>query len=128
MNENYYQNPMFPGQPTASGTPNQQTAPSAEYTPNFPPPSYTPTEQSYIENILRINKGKIAKLYFTFPDSVEWRDKTFDGVVEQSGRDHVIVSNPKNGEWYLLPLIYLDYVVYEEKINYSPIFATPPKN
>ena len=46
-------------------------------------------EQSYIENILRLNKGKIATFYFSFPDSVEWRDRTFTGRIEAAGRDQV---------------------------------------
>lgn len=78
-----------------------------------------PEEQSFIENILRLNKGKVATLYFSFPDSVEWRDKTFTGVIEAAGRDHIIVSDPKNGRWYLLLSIYLNYVDFDEKINYS---------
>ena len=79
-------------------------------------------EQSYIENILRLNKGKLATFYRSFPDSVEWRDKTFTGIIEADGRDHIIVSDPKTGRWYLLLMIYLNYVDFDEKINYSPEF------
>ena len=79
-------------------------------------------EQSYVENILRLNKGKLATFYFSYPDSVEWRDKTFTGIIEAAGRDHIIVSDPKTGRWYLLLMIYLNYVDFEEKINYSPEF------
>ena len=77
-------------------------------------------EQSYIENILRLNRGKLATLYFSYPDSVEWRDKTYTGIIEAAGRDHIIVSDPNNGRWYLLLMIYLNYVDFDEKINYSP--------
>ena len=77
-------------------------------------------EQSYIENILRLNKGKLATLYFSYPDSVEWRDRTYTGIIEAAGRDHIIVSDPKTGRWYLLLMIYLNYVDFDEKINYSP--------
>ena len=79
-------------------------------------------EQSYIENILRLNRGKLATFYFSYPDSVEWRDKTYTGIIEAAGRDHVIVSDPNNGRWYLLLMIYLNYVDFNEKINYSPEF------
>ena len=77
-------------------------------------------EQSYIENILRLNRGKLATLYFSYPDSVEWRDKTYTGIIEAAGRDHIILSDPNNGRWYLLLMIYLNYVDFDEKINYSP--------
>jgi spore germination protein Q len=120
MNDNYYQNPTFPGQPMPSGTPNQQTAPIPTYN-QFPPPD----EQSFIENILRLNRGKLATFYFSFPDSVEWRDKVFEGVIEQAGRDHIVVSDPKTGKWYLLLMIYLNYVTFDERINYSPTFIPP---
>lgn len=77
-------------------------------------------EQSYIENILRLNRGKLATFYLSYPDSVDWRDKTYTGIIEAAGRDHIIISDPKSGNWYLLLMIYLNYVEFDEKINYSP--------
>ncbi len=99
------------------------------YNPNFTTPAYDPSyanddlpmEQSYIENILRMNKGKVASIYMTFPDSSEWQNKIFTGVVEQAARDHVVLSDPKNGKWYLLLSIYINYIVFDEKINYKVI-------
>ncbi len=95
--------------------------------PNDINPSYSagdsslPMEQSYVENILRLNKGKVASFYMTFPDSGEWRDRIFTGVVEQAARDHIVVSDPKTGKWYLLLTIYLDFIVFDEEINYKVI-------
>ena len=80
-------------------------------------------ESSYIENILRLNRGKKVRIHMTFPDSNEFRDKVFTGVVEQAGRDHLIISDPSTGKWYLILMIYLNYVEFEEKINYSPDFT-----
>ena len=117
MNNSYYQNPMFPGSAMPSGTPNQQTAPTINQN--------VADEQSYIENILRLNRGKVATFYMTYPDSLEWRDKIFTGVIEASGRDHIIISDPNTGIRHLLLIIYLDYVDFEEPINYSPIFGQP---
>lgn len=78
-----------------------------------------PMEQSYIENILRLNKGKRVNVYMSYSDSVEWRDKMYSGIIEQAGRDHLIISDPSTGKWYLLLMIYLDYVEFSEKINYK---------
>lgn len=78
-----------------------------------------PMEQSYVENILRMNKGKVASFYMTFPDAGEWKDRIFTGVVEQAARDHFVISDPKTGKWYLLLSIYLDYIVFDEEINYK---------
>lgn len=76
-------------------------------------------EQSYIENILRNNKGKKIKAYVSFPDSINWKDKIFTGIIEQAGRDHLIISDPTTGKWYMILMIYLDYVEFDEKINYK---------
>lgn len=95
-----------------------------DYTNNFNTSGYDndlPMEQSYVENILRMNKGKIASFYMTYPDSNEWRDRIFTGVVEQAARDHIVVSDPKTGKWYLLLTIYLDFIVFDEEINYKII-------
>ena len=120
MNGTYYQNPTFPG--------NVNTPPGNgnNYDTNINPQvnnQELPMEQSYIENILRLNKGKIIKAYVSFPDSTEWKNKIFEGRIEQAGRDHLIISNPQNGEWYLILMIYLNYVTFTEKINYSPAYS-----
>ena len=119
MNGNYYQNPIFPGQGLMNNTiPNQQTVPSLQNQMDI-------DEQSYIENILRLNKGKKARFHITVPGSKEWQDRVFNGIIEQSGKDHIIVSNPETGEWYLILMIYLDFVTFDEPINYSKEFVLP---
>ena len=115
MNNNYFNKQPFPGTPIYNGntpTPNQQTA------PNYITDTELPMEQSYIENILRLNKGKRVRVHMTFPDSTEWRDLEFRGIIEQSGRDHIILSDPESGVWQLLLMIYVDYVSFDEEINY----------
>ncbi|HBA38028.1 MAG TPA: spore coat protein GerQ [Firmicutes bacterium] len=118
MNGTYYKNPTFPGaDPTASGNP-----PMNNYTDNIvevDSGGNLPMEQSYIENILRLNKGSHAKAYISFPDSVNWKDKIFDGTIEQAGRDHLVMSLT-DGKWVLVPMIYLDYVEFDGKIVYRP--------
>ena len=123
MNGSYYQNPMFPGQGLNGNTvPNQQSVPSYEQTQTIP---ISNAEQSYIENVLRLNRGKKAKFHITVPGSVEWQDRVFSGIIEQAGRDHIVVSNPETGEWYLILMIYLDFVTFDEPINYSKEFVLP---
>lgn len=108
-------NQSFPGAGLNNNTvPNQQTVPS--YQEQY---GLMQDEQSYIENILRLNRGKKARLHITVPGSSEWQDRVFEGIIEQAGKDHVIVSNPSTGEWYLILIIYLDFVTFEEPINYN---------
>ena len=117
MNGSYYQGNAFPGVGLNNNTvPNQQSVPSYETNKNK---TMFDEEQSYIENILRLNAGKKAKLHVTVPGSKEWQDRVFEGIIEQSGRDHIIMSNPQTGEWYLVLMIYLDFVTFEEPINYK---------
>ena len=108
MNGAYYPNPTFPNN---MNNYNQES----DYTPVV-----QSQEQSYIENILRLNKNKKVKLFASYPDSNEWRDRIYDGIIEQAGKDHVIMSSPSLGDWYLIPLIYVNWVEFEEPINYTP--------
>lgn len=132
MNTNFYSNPTYPNmntnglQATAMGGVASQPSNATLNGSNNNlalmqnANNMLSLEQSYIENILRLNRGKLATFYFSFPDSVDWRDKTYTGIIEAAGRDHIIISDPKTGRWYLLLMIYLNYVDFEEKINYSP--------
>lgn len=142
MNGTYYQNPTFPtnqnnydvnmnsipnnqGLPNNNNMANNTNIPSTinNYNPDYNPTTSLPMEQSYIENILRLNKGKMVKAYVSFPDSTEWRNKIFAGRIEEAGRDHLIISNPNTGEWDLILMIYLNYVTFDERINYSHSYS-----
>jgi spore germination protein Q len=99
------------------------------YTPPYPPaygfqpPSAAAPvqefEQSYIENILRLNRGKLGTFYMTYSDSLEWRNRVYRGVIEAAGRDHIIISDPRDGKRYLLLNVYLAWVEFNEEINYE---------
>lgn len=79
----------------------------------------TTTEESYIENIIRLNRGKLATFYMTYSDSNEWRDRVYRGVIEAAGVDHIIISDPRDGKRYILLNIYLAWVEFNEEINYD---------
>ena len=114
MNNNYLNSGSnVQGAPIYSGniaTPNQSLA-------NTSMNEYIPDEQSYIENILRVNKGKRVSVYQSFADAEQWKDRVFTGIIEQSGRDHIILSDPQTGNWYLLLMIYVNFIKFDEEIN-----------
>lgn len=83
-----------------------------------------PPQQSFIENILRLNRGKHATVYMTFPENSQWNDKIFRGIIEAAGRDHLILSDPETNKRYLLLMVYLDYVTFDEEINYTYPYST----
>ncbi|WP_052339948.1 spore coat protein GerQ [Gorillibacterium massiliense] len=117
----------YPGGMTAA--PHTFTQPSAgmSITPTgtVSPTAATPTtfsEQSLVENILRLNLGKIATLYMTYENNVEWNAKIFKGKLEAAGRDHIIISDVTTGKRVLLLTLNLDYITFDEELNY---FNTP---
>ncbi len=83
-----------------------------------------PLEMSFIENILRLNRGKMATVYMTFENNDQWNAKIFKGRVEAAGRDHLIISDPETGMRYLLLMVNLDYVTFDEPIEYEYPFGT----
>ncbi len=118
MNGNYYQNPTFPGnnQINQLDSLNNNSLPSVITQP-------ISQEQSYIENILRMNKGKPAKIFVSYPESSAWQNKEYIGTIEAAGKDHLIIKDSSSESWFLIRLLYLDYVEFMEPINYSPYFS-----
>lgn len=96
-------------------------------------PGMLPMEMSYIENILRLNRGKPVKVYMTYENNPQWPAVTYTGIVEEAGRDHIVLSDPQTGKWYLLLMVNLDYIVFDEQIEYdypygaAPVSAYPPR-
>ena len=119
-----YQQPSYqPQQPTKAGTPQQMPMQMNPATSGPQVPGMLPVEQSYIENILRLNKGKLATVYTTFENNKEWNAKIFKGIIEAAGRDHLIISDPQTGKRYLIPMVYLDYITFDEEIEYEYPFG-----
>ncbi|MGI2295179.1 MULTISPECIES: spore coat protein GerQ [unclassified Paenibacillus] len=77
------------------------------------------TEESYVENILRLNRGKAATFYMTYENNSEWNAKIFKGIIEAAGRDHIVISDPSTGMRFLLLMLNLDYVTFDEPIQYA---------
>ncbi|MEI3605864.1 spore coat protein GerQ [Pseudogracilibacillus sp. SE30717A] len=82
-------------------------------------PGQLPIEQSFVENILRLNKGKLATVYMSFDGENNSTQTVFTGIIEAAGRDHLILSDPQTGTRYLLLMVYLNYVTFQGEIEYS---------
>lgn len=111
----------------APTTPPVQTGTMFPTSPTQQIPGMLPLEQSYIENIFRLNKGKLVTVYAMF-DTVSAegpRAQTFKGVVEAAGRDHLILSDPETGRRILLPMVYFGYAVFDEELDYEYPFGVP---
>lgn len=110
--------PMAAGAGMPGVMPTTMPYPGVPDVPQVSPEGFLPLEQSYIENILRFNRGKVANFYMTFEYNPEWPARVFRGVVEEAGRDHIIVSNRDLEKYYLLLMVNLDYVEFDEPIEY----------
>jgi len=99
--ENYYTSPGT--QPPFTNFPNQSMNQNDPY--------------QYAYNILNNNPNQIADFYMSYPDSIEWRDRVFSGRIVHATREYTLLKNEQTGEWYVLPSIYLNFVVFNEELN-----------
>lgn len=76
-------------------------------------------EQSYIENILRLNLGKCGTFYMTYEGNKEWNARIFQGILEAAGRDHIIISDPNSGKRIMLLMVNFDYATFDEPLLYQ---------
>lgn len=121
----YYPTAYYPDFYRASGMPGTTAQPAgypaampAAPMGTVPQPTEGTAEESYIENILRFNHGKIGTFYFTYQNNNKWNAMVYRGRVETAGRDHIIISDPHTGKRYLLLMANLDWVEFNDKINY----------
>lgn len=111
----------YPAQPQQQPQ-QQQLVPPPVTIPSGRPPAGAFREESYIENILRLNRGKVGTFHFSFENAMEagTNVKAVTGMVEAAGRDHVILSEQRTGKRFLFPMIYFDYAEFNEELNYFP--------
>ena len=112
---NYYDNPVFPniGDETFKGPIINDAIRDFGQNRNMV------MNEEYVDTILNKNRGKKTKIYVTVPGSSEWQDKVYEGIIEGAGKDHLIISNPNNGEWNIIPLMYLVAISVLEPISYN---------
>lgn len=92
------------------------------------PVQFPTNEQSFIENILRLNLGKVGTFYMTYENNSEWNAKIFKGVLEAAGRDHIIISDPNTGVRTILLMVNLDFATFDQPLvyQYPGTIGNPP--
>ena len=68
-------------------------------------------QDSYVENYLKKNIGKNVEAHVSFCDSIEWRDSVFKGILNDIGKDYIVIKT--NDKDYVIWNIYLDYLIIE---------------
>lgn len=94
--------------------PTQSTAPPITNFSTLVPS--TVTSQEYIFQLLKDNPNRFARVFMSFPDSVQWRDRIFEGTIVNSGKDYVIIKSRGQNEWYVLWTIYINFIEFTEDI------------
>lgn len=78
-----------------------------------------PLEESYMDSLIRNNIGQQVCIYISIPNSNDFSDFKFNGILEQSGKDYVVLSEPSSGKWHLIPSHFINFITFSENINYS---------
>ena len=112
---NYYQQPFPPY--STNFNPYQPYPPCHPYMQQDDPQELY-DQQSYIENILRDNLNKVATVYMNFENS-QWGSKVFKGYIKGAGKDHIILKDLQSETRYLLLMVYLSYITFDERIEYD---------
>lgn len=84
--------------------------------PNMSGSQFAYNPKDYAENLFKANVGKRLEVYVSFSDSIEWRDSIFRGILEDAGRDFLLIRDEVSNKRYLLWNVYLDYVVFDEEV------------
>lgn len=84
----------------------------------FDSPSF-PAKDNKIGEFFTIkqNKNKKVKVYTSFSEANN-QLKVFSGILEDVNDTSLILSDPTNGNYYLLALKHVNYFEFEEKINF----------
>ena len=68
-------------------------------------PNHANYNNEYVEEYLKNNLGNKMKVHVSFPDSIEWRDSVFEGILKQVGKDYIVIEN------IIIWCIYIDYII-----------------
>jgi len=124
MNNSFYGNDNFSGMMPTSPNYNDflNTSNNTNLTPNTPNMgnwnnTNIGSNNSYAQGVLQKNIGMTGYFFVSFPDSVDWRDKIFYGVLTDAGDDYILIFNEENNEYYLVWSIYLNYATFDRRPN-----------
>lgn len=97
MNNNLYNNGYIPNHGIIPNMNNYQDNYSNDY------------NNGYVEGYLKNNLGKRVEAHVSFSDSIEWRDSVFTGILEDVGKDYMVIKSNQNS--YIIWNVYVNYVV-----------------
>ncbi len=76
-------------------------------------------------DIAHANRGKVVKVYCSFPDSSKWHDVVIEGIIYYAADDHIVIESIEEPKKYTMILgVYVNYMETHEK----PIVPTKNSN
>lgn len=76
-------------------------------------------------DIAHANRGKVVKVYCSFPDSSKWHDVVIEGIIYYAADDHIVIESIEEPKKYTMILgVYVNYMETYEK----PIVPTKNSN
>ena len=103
--------------PSQSTSPPYMNIPGYSDNLNNNSSAFPTNDPQFAENLFAMNRGKQVTVYFSYPDSIEWRDRVFKGTILAAGRDYLLLRTNQN-QTILLWLIYINYAVFDEEISF----------
>ena len=80
-------------------------------------PIYKSEDELYnFKNLINKNKNKKVVVNVFFKENEDYK---ISGIIENSGSDYIIISDPSSGKWNLIPMIYINFITFDEKIDFS---------
>ena len=73
------------------------------------------SENSFVNSVLRTAINKEARFYFSYPDSIKWRDMMYEGKLLVVGEDYIVIREKTSKHLHVLLMLYLEFVVFEEE-------------
>jgi spore germination protein Q len=116
----YYWNPNLQHVVPRPGMAHPVPPPAVTIPAGGRPPGPPQREESFIENILRLNIGNPGIFHFSFEHAIRTGINTLEvvGSVEAAGRDHVIIKETSSGHQFLFPMIYFDFAEFPGEVKY----------
>ncbi|MCI5745601.1 MAG: spore coat protein GerQ [Erysipelotrichaceae bacterium] len=102
--------PLYPTPNSEYRDTPKQTEPTASITSIL---DTKDAENSFVNSVLKRAVGKTGKFFFSYPDSIKWRDMMYEGKLLAIGEDYIAIKEKGTELVHVLLLLYLEYIIFE---------------
>ena len=73
-------------------------------------------EINNFRNLIKQNINKKVSVNIFYKENDDYK---LSGIIENSGDDYIVISDPSSGKWNLIPMVYINFISFDEKIDFS---------